>query len=60
MSLLLRCHVDEYRIDACRGGVKAVRAEAVGAALLEPLADQVPVQPIMLDDEHPLHGGPLP
>jgi len=60
MSLLLRYHVDEYRIDACRGARQAVRTHALGAALLEPLADQIAVQPIMLDDQYALHGGPRP
>ena len=58
MSLLLRCHVDEYRIDACRSAREVVRTDRLHAALLEPLADEIAVKPITLDDEHAHHGWP--
>ena len=58
MSLLLRRHVDEYCIDVCRNGRDAVRTDGLHAALLEPLADEIPVKPITLDDEHTHHGWP--
>jgi len=35
MSVLLRCHVDEYCIDVCRNGRDAARTDGLHAALLE-------------------------
>lgn len=59
MSLLLTCYVDQYCIDLC-GSLGSLRRQCRGAAFSEPLADQLPVKPITLDDEHTLHGRPPP
>jgi len=56
MGLLLTCHIDQYRIDIVerlRRGLGPDRLHAGGG---EPFADQLAMQPIMLDDEHTLHG----
>jgi len=56
MSLLLTRHVDQYRIDVCRSDAGGRRPHGLGAPVLQPLADELPVKTITLDDEHALHG----
>ena len=56
MSLLLTRHVHQYRIDVPRDFRGALRPHHLGAGRLEPLADQLTVQIIMLDDQHAFHG----
>ena len=55
MSLLLTRHVDQYRIDV-RPGRESRRRDRLGTRRREPLADELTVKPIMLHDQHPLHG----
>lgn len=56
MSLLLTRHVDQYGIDICDRLRRAAGPDRLRATRLQPLPDQLPVQPIMLDDQHALHG----
>ena len=56
MSLLLTRHVDQYRINVRRRGDGALRPHRLGPAGLQPLADQLTVQTVRLDHQHPLHG----
>lgn len=56
MSLLLTRHVHQYRIDVRRYVRRAVRPYGLRPGRFEPLADQLTVQIIMLDDQHALHG----
>jgi len=55
MSLLLTRHVDQYRIDVRREGPAGLWPDGLGATRFEPLADQIAVQPITLDDQYALH-----
>lgn len=55
MGLLLTRHVDQYCIDRDCGVRRDLGAEGLRTALLEPFANEVAVQTIMLDDEHVLH-----
>jgi hypothetical protein len=54
MSLLLTRHVDEYRIDVHHG--LRFRPDRLCVGRCEPLTDQLTMKPIMLDDQHALHG----
>ena len=56
MSLLLTRHVHQYRIDVPRDVRGALRPQRLGAGRFEPLADQLTMQIIMLDDQHAFHG----
>jgi hypothetical protein len=56
MSLLLRRHVDQYRIDIAAGLPLGHRPHDLGSSRLEPLADQLAVKTIMFNDQHALHG----
>ena len=56
MSLLLTGHVNQYRIDVAVGRTAGRRPYSLGAARLEPLADQLAVETIMLSDQNPFHG----
>jgi hypothetical protein len=56
MSLLLTRHVDQYRIDVRHPQRARVRPDRLGTRGREPLADQLTVKPIMLDDQYALHG----
>ena len=56
MSLLLTHHVDQYRIDVRRPERESRRRERLGTRRGEPLADELTVKPIMLHDQHALHG----
>ena len=56
MSLLLTRHVDQYRIDVRHRVRGSARPHRQGASGREPLADQLTVKPIMLHDQHALHG----
>lgn len=56
MSLLLTRHVDQYRIDVRRPVRGSHRRDCLGTRRREPLADELTVKPIMLHDQHPLHG----
>lgn len=56
MSLLLRGHVDQYRIDIPAGLGCGRRPQHLGPPRLEPLADQLAVKTIMFDNQHTLHG----
>jgi hypothetical protein len=56
MSLLLTRHVDQYRIDVLWSLRCAFRPHGLRSRRLEPLADQLAVKIIMLDDQHALHG----
>ena len=56
MSLLLTRHVDQYGIDVRRRARRTVGVQCLRAAFREPLADQVPVKTITLDDQDALHG----
>jgi len=56
MSLLLTRHVDQYRIDVRHPVPGSLRPDCLGTGRREPLADQLTVKPIMLDDQHALHG----
>jgi hypothetical protein len=56
MSLLLTRHVDQYGVDIRKCVRRRVRVERQRPALLEPLANQVPMKTITLDDENALHG----
>ena len=60
MSLLLTGHVDQYRIDVAIGRTARGRPHYLGAARLEPLADQLAVQIIMLSDQYAFHGARIP
>jgi len=55
MSLLLTCHVDQYCIDVPRRVRTRLRPDGARAARLEPLAQQLTVETIMLDDQDALH-----
>ena len=55
MSLLLTRHVDKYRIDVRRGGCGGLRPHGLRPTRFEPLADEIAVQPITLDDQYALH-----
>jgi len=55
MSLLLTRHVDKYRIDVRRERPAGLRPDGLRATRFEPLADQIAVQPITLDDQYALH-----
>jgi len=54
MSLLLTRHVDQYRIDV-RHGLRS-GGDRLCTGRGEPLTDQLTMKPIMLDDQHALHG----
>ena len=56
MSLLLTRHVDQYRIDVRRPWRASRRRDRLGTRRREPLADELTVKPIMLHDQHALHG----
>ena len=56
MSLLLTHHVDQYRIDVRRLWRGGRRRDRLGTRRREPLADELTVKPIMLHDQHALHG----
>ena len=54
MSVLLTRHVDQYRIDV-RHGLRS-GGDRLCTGRREPLTDQLTMKPIMLDDQHALHG----
>jgi hypothetical protein len=56
MSLLLTRHVDEYRIDVRHRVRGSPRPDRQGTSRREPFADELTVKPIMLHDQHALHG----
>ena len=56
MSLLLTRHVDQYRIDIRHRVRGSPGPERQCTTRREPLADQLTVKPIMLYDQHALHG----
>lgn len=56
MSLLLTRHVDQYGIDICNRLRRAAGPDRLRATRTQPLPDQLPVQPIMLDDQDTFHG----
>jgi len=60
MSLLLTRYVDQYRINPAGSGYRSFRPEHLGTSGLQPLADQLAVQTVMLDHQHPLHGRTSP
>jgi len=60
MSLLLTRHVNQYCIHRRRSARRGLRPDGLGAARLEPFADQLTVKTITLDDQHAFHGWPPP
>jgi len=56
MSLLLTCHVDHYRIDVVHRLRRGFGPNRLHAGRGEPFTDQLAMQPIMLHDQHTLHG----
>lgn len=56
MSLLLTRHIDQYRIDIRYPLRGSPRPDCLGTGRREPLTDQLTVKPIMLHDQHTLHG----
>jgi len=56
MSLLLTCHVDQYRIDVDQPFRLCFRPDRLGTGGREPFADQLTVKPIMLHDQYAPHG----
>jgi hypothetical protein len=56
MSLLLTRHIDKYRIDLRGRHPGRGRVDGLRPAGLEPLADQIAVETITLDDQYALHG----
>lgn len=56
MSLLLTRHVDQYGVDIRKRPGRRVGDQRLRPTLFEPLADQVSVKTITLDDENALHG----
>ena len=60
MSLLLTRYVDQYGIDVRGCKRSGVGVQRLRAALLEPLANQILMETITLDDENALHERRLP
>jgi hypothetical protein len=56
MSLLLTRHVDQYRIDVRQGVWRRFGPDRLRSGRSQPLADQLTVKTIMLDDQYALHG----
>jgi len=56
MSLLLTCHIDQYDIDVRRLR-RGCGPDRLCSARLQPLADQLAMQPVVLDHQYALHAG---
>jgi hypothetical protein len=57
MSLLLTCYIDQYDIDVPRRLRRGFGPDRLRAARQQPLADQLAMQPVMLDDQYALQAG---
>jgi len=58
MSLLLTRHVDQYGIDVRRLLRLGARPDGVRTTGAQPFTDQLAVETVLLDDQHPFHRCP--